>query len=110
MIIPRLLNFVFLLAGAVLGSVGAFILSKDLIASSVVLSCIPLIQKLIDDLLIRKLFEAIFLCLGLIIYISVFIWVLGIYMNEVVGIQQMTELFFLIIGFVIIQFFHFIFN
>jgi len=42
MIIPRLLTFVFLLAGAVVGSVGAFILSRDLIASSVVLSCIPL--------------------------------------------------------------------
>ena len=75
------LNFILLSAGIGLGLAGVFIFSQALIAGAAVLIATPLIQKLVDDMLIEEWKEVIIIFFGITGFIIVGVWALSL-INE----------------------------
>jgi cytochrome bd-type quinol oxidase subunit 2 len=84
----EVLNIVTLLAGIVAGLVGGIIINQALIFTGAFLVCIPFTMKLIDELLVRKLVEALIKCLGIMVFVAVCVWTVES------GNKQLTTTFF----------------
>ena len=72
-----MLNFILLSAGVGLSLAGVFVFTQPLIATATVLLVTPLIQKLVDDMLVEKWSEVITIFLGITGFISLSIWTLS---------------------------------
>jgi hypothetical protein len=84
----EVLNIITLLAGIVAGLAGGIINNQALIFTGAVLMCIPFTMKLIDELLARKLVEALIKCFGITTFIAVCVWTVES------GNEQLTTTFF----------------
>ena len=73
----NMLNVILLSAGIGFGSVGVFIFTQSLFATGTILVVTPLIQELVDDMLVEKWSEVITVFLGITGFISLSIWTLS---------------------------------
>ena len=79
----RAFDVISMFAGILAGIIGIFLFSPTFIAIAVVLIALPLVQTIVDDMLVKKWRQAIIICLLVIAYICVCIWALGLFMDAV---------------------------
>ena len=98
----NMLNVILLSAGIGLGSVGVFIFTQALFATGTILVVTPLIQKLVDDMLVEKWSEVITIFLGITGFITISVWIIGSII-EVTNIIDRFQWCLIVIGAGIIQ-------
>jgi len=94
----EVLNIVTLLAGTAAALAGGIIINQALILTGAVLVCIPLTMKLIDEILVRKLVEALTKCLGITVFIAVCVWTLESGNNQLTATLNRPALWLIVFG------------
>lgn len=98
----NMLNVILLSTGIGLGLTGVFISAQPLFATAVVLIVTPLIQKLVDDMLVEKWSEVITIFLGITGFIAISVWIITSII-EVTNIIDRLQWCLIVIGAGVIQ-------
>ena len=96
------LNVILLSTGIGLGLAGVFIFTQPLLAITTVLIVTPLIQKLVDDMLVDKWPEVITIFLGITGFIAVSVWIISSII-EVTNIIDIFQWCLIVVGTGVVQ-------
>ena len=98
----NILNVILLSAGICFGLTGVFIFTQPLLAITTVLVATPLIQKLVDEMLVDKWPEVITIFLGITGFIAVSVWIISSII-EVTNIIDRFQWCLIVVGAGVIQ-------